>query len=147
MNPIFTLASSPPTNSGFPNDFQDLCAQGVSRAWRMEMASLDMVVRLNSCALQMYRDALWFTPVFFHTALAFYMEYPMNWLSASADAPSRVVAMNSTVDCDAGGEDELAFSMDIAIGERFSTRDAQEQSAEEESTRTGDDIAIAMRAA
>ncbi len=110
-------------NAGLPVDFQDLCAFAMDQALGIEKASLSTVVSLNSSVLDFYQEALRFNPVFGNLidmvsqAVACSIELQMNWLSLLAPYDSSTVAGTS------GGEtqptpDDLAHSMDIAIGAR-----------------------------
>jgi hypothetical protein len=109
-------------NAGFPYDFQDLCLQAMDRAIGIEKASLATVVGLNSSAVDIYKNAFRFAPVFGElldaTAKSFTLciELQMNWLTMMVPHASR-----------SGGQaeppaEELAHSMDIAIGERDTTQ-------------------------
>jgi hypothetical protein len=118
-------------NAGFPVDFQDLCSRAMNRALGIEKASLSTVVSLNSSVLDIYETSLWFAPVFSNLldlvsqAVACSMELQMNWLTLLAPyALSHVATPDSRVASTSGCQaqpaaDELAHSMDIAIGERF----------------------------
>ncbi len=109
-------------------DFQDLCSRVMDQALGIEKAALSTAVSLNSCALDIYQDALWFTPVFgtlFDTvfqALTSMEELQMYWFTLLAPqhvaTPSSAVAGNSGTKAQPSA-DVLAHSMDIAIGERF----------------------------
>jgi hypothetical protein len=104
----------------------------MDRAMGIEKASLATVVRLNSCACEIYQNALWGAPVFGNlfgpaaNALAFYVELQMHWLTmmmphanGSAESLLQVTAPGSTV---ASSSDQqptaevLEQCMDIAIG-------------------------------
>jgi len=115
-------------NAGVPVDFQYLCNFGVDQAIEIEKASLATVVRLNSCVLDIYKNAFWFAPEvgdLFDTAaesFALCMELHLNWLGQLA---SFALSGGSTLANSFGSsqcqptEEVLAHSMDIAIGERF----------------------------
>ncbi len=84
-------------NAGFPGDFPRMCNLGMEQAIEIEKVSLAAVAHLNSCAIEIVRNALWFAPVL-------------------------VPHASRTVESSSGRqptEDELAYAMDIAIGERF----------------------------
>jgi hypothetical protein len=123
MNPRTMPASSPPPNAGFPGDSQDLFSLGMDWAIEIEKASLATVISLNSCVLDIYKNALWFTPAsgnlldMASRALAFSMELQTNWLTVLAPhASSHVATQGRQAQPTA---DELAYSMDIAIGAQF----------------------------
>jgi hypothetical protein len=109
-------------NVEFPSDFQDLCSLAMDQAMGIEKASLTTVVRLNSSVIDIYKNAFWFAPVFgdlLDTAaksFAFCIELQMNWLTMMMPHAS-----SSESQAESPAE-ELAHSMDIAIGERDTTR-------------------------
>jgi hypothetical protein len=115
----------------FLGDFQDLCSFGMDQAIEIGKASLATYVHVNSCVLDIYKNASYFTPVFGNLldvasqALAFSLELQMNWLTALAPhGLSHVEIPGSTVAGNSGRRDEtteegLAHSMDIATGARF----------------------------
>jgi hypothetical protein len=114
-------------NAGVPVEFQHLCNFGMEGAIEIEKASLATVVCLNSCVLDLYKNAFWFAPEvgnLFDTAaesFAFCMELHRNWLDQLA---SLALSGESAVASSSGRQakpkaDALAHSMDIAIGERF----------------------------
>jgi hypothetical protein len=97
----------------------------MDQALGIEKASLATVVSLNSCVLDIYQDALRFTPVFGNLfdmaaqAVACSMKMQMNWLTLLT--PQHVATPDSRVASTSGGqaqprEEDLAHSMDIAIG-------------------------------
>ncbi len=111
MNHRTTLAeNSAPSASTV--DFQDVCSLGMDQAIGIENPSLDIKQKTS-----------WFSPVgkLFKAAaqaLGFCMEMQRSWLSVVAPhATSRVstVASNSSSQSPAS-PDDLAYSMDIAIG-------------------------------
>jgi hypothetical protein len=115
-------------NVGVPVDFQDLCNFGMGRATEDEKASLATVVCLNSCVLDLYKNAFWFAPEvgnLFDTAaesFAFCMKLHLNSLDqlASLTLPGvRTVATSFGSSQTQPTAEVLAQSMDIAIGERF----------------------------
>jgi hypothetical protein len=103
----------------------------MDHALGIEQASLATVVSLNSSVLDIYKSSLWFTPVLGNLldmvsqAVACSMELQMSWLTLMAPfASSHVAAAGSTVASSSGSQaqptaDELAYSMDIAIGPQF----------------------------
>jgi hypothetical protein len=138
MNPRTVAARSAPLsfvaanedqtpNAGFSVDFQDLCSLAMDQALGIEKESLVPVVDFNSCLLDIYKNALWFTPIFGNhpgmasQALAFSVEMQMSWLTLLAPhALSHVSTVTSSSSSqDQPNEEELAQSMDIALGERF----------------------------
>jgi hypothetical protein len=116
----------PPDNAALSADSQDLCSLGMDRAIGIERASLPTGVRLNSCVIDIYKKASWFVPVgklFKATAQAigFCIEMRRSWLSLLAP---HALSHVSTGASRSGRQaqptaDELAYSMDIAIKERF----------------------------
>jgi hypothetical protein len=136
--PMLVTAKQTQTRStGFAVDFQDMCAQEMDRALGIHKASLDSAVQLHSCASEMYKafdlynNASWFAPMleafidgaaksFAHCMKlhAHCMEMHRTWLTLLAPnaLPYRKAStfVNDTV---ATGE-ELAYHMDIAIGEQ-----------------------------
>lgn len=99
--------------AGFTADFQDLFDLGMKQ-----------IVCLNSCMLEISRNAFLFTSVpgnLFDTAdesFAFCMELQQNWLAMLMPRASSLVASSSGSQAQPT-PDELAHYMDIAIGERF----------------------------
>jgi hypothetical protein len=117
-------------NVGFSSDLQDLCSLAMDQAIGIEKASLTTVVRLNSSVIDIYKNAFWFAPVFgdlLDTAaksFAFCIELQMNWLTIMVPHANEVAAPSSTVASSSGSQapptaEELAHSMDIAIGAQF----------------------------
>jgi hypothetical protein len=107
-------------------EFQDLCSLGMDRAIGIEKASLASGVRLNACVLDIYKKASWFAPVgkLFKAAaqaIASCIEMQQNWLTLLAPhALSHVSTVASRFGSQAQPTpDELAYSMDIAIGAQF----------------------------
>jgi hypothetical protein len=113
-----------PANSAAPSantvDFQNLCGLGMDRAIGIEKASLDIK-----------KKASWFAPLLgylFNTvtkAFASCMESQRNWLNMRVPCATSHVgtaASNSSSQAQST-PDELAYSMDIAIGERFTAPD------------------------
>jgi hypothetical protein len=104
-------------------NYQDLCGFGLAQAIENEKTALSALVRINSYLLDVYKGAFPFAPVhrnflyFSAQALARLMEFQMNWFSPvpSTFAPAKDDSSNQQTD------DELAYSMDIAIGERHVT--------------------------
>lgn len=124
--------------AGYSADFQELCAQEMDRALGIHKVSLDSAVQLQSCAIEFYQAidicnyASSFTPVigaFLDTAeksfaqcLELYthcMEMQRSWLTLLAPY---ALPYQETVASGSGSEavataEELAYHMDIAIGE------------------------------
>jgi hypothetical protein len=125
---LMTAHEGKTPNAGVPIDLQNLCNFGMDRATEIEKASQATVVCLNSCVLDIYKNAFWFAPevgTLFDTAaesFAFCMESQMNWLDQLA---SLALSGVCTVASSSGSRqaqptsEVLAHSMDIAIGERF----------------------------
>lgn len=96
----------------------------MDQALAIEKASEATVVSLNSCAINLYKSSLWSAPAFSDLLdmvaqiLAFSMELQMNWLTLLTPHASSQMASSSGSQAQATG-DELAHSMDVAIGERF----------------------------
>lgn len=107
----------------FSKEFQDLCSFAMDQALVIEKASQATAASLNSYAIDFYKSSLWFAPAFNDLLdmaaqnLAFCMELQMNWLTLLTPYASSM-ASNSGNQVQATG-DELARSMDVAIGERF----------------------------
>lgn len=109
-------------------DFQYLCDFGMDRAIAIQKVSLSTFFSLNSFAVDIYKNALWSTPGFGNLldmtsqALDFTMELQMNWLTMLAPhALWHITTPRSLVASTSGRQnepaaDELAYSMDIAIG-------------------------------
>ncbi len=99
----FVAANEAQTHkAGFSADFQDLCSRAMDQALGIEKASLSTVVTLNSCALDIYQEALRFNPVFGNLfdlaaqAVACSIELQMSWLTLLAPpALSHVAAAGS----------------------------------------------------
>jgi hypothetical protein len=102
----------------------------MDQALGIEKASLSTVVRLNACVLNIYQEALRFTPVFGNLfdlaaqAVACSIEFQMHLLAPLAPHAASHVAAASPFASTSGGQpqptpDDLAHSMDIAVGERF----------------------------
>jgi hypothetical protein len=111
-----------PTNAAFPGAFQDECNCGMDEAIAFEEVSRSTVLRLNSYALEISENASWLTPVvgglFYMVAksIAFCIELQMNWLTLFT--PHALSHPSSVPDSQAQPTaEELAYSMDIAIGE------------------------------
>jgi hypothetical protein len=123
--PFLATASECQTpDVGFPGDFQDLCSFAMDQALAVERASEATVVSLNSCAIDLYKSSLSFAPAFSDLldivaqTLAFSMELQMYWLTLLAPHASSQVASSSGSQAQATG-DELAHTMEVAIGERL----------------------------
>ena len=133
-------------NAGFPAVSRDVRSREIDQAME-EKASPLMVVRLNSYVLDIYKNAFMFAPAFGYL------------LDTAAGTLLNVAAPSSTVAGSSRGQaqptaEELAHSMDIAIGERFiapsstvtSISGGQAQPTEEV-PESSMEIAIAARAA
>jgi hypothetical protein len=139
MNPRTVAARSAPLsfvaanedqtpNAGFSVDFQDLCSLAMDQALGIEKASsLTPVVDSNSCLLDIYKNAFCIAPVLSNLSdaaaqvVASCVEFQMGLFALLApNTLSHVstVASSSSSQHEPTAE-ELAFSMDIALGERF----------------------------
>jgi hypothetical protein len=104
-------------NAGFPGDFQDLFSFGMDQAIEIQKASLSTVGCLNSCAIDIYKNAFWFAPVLSNLfgaaaqSFASCMKLQLNWLTMPIGASRSAASPSSSAE-------ELANCMDIAIGER-----------------------------
>jgi hypothetical protein len=158
-------------NAGFPAVSRDVRSREIDQAME-EKASPLMVVRLNSYVLDIYKNAFMFAPAFGYLldtaakSFALCMEWQVNCLTLMASRAKEgygtllnVAAPSSTVAGSSRGQaqptaEELAHSMDIAIGERFiapsstvtSISGGQAQPTEEV-PESSMEIAIAARAA
>lgn len=152
--------SSPPSNPGFPGDFQVLCSFAMDQALGIEEASLSTAFVLNSYAIDICKNAFWFAPIVGNLldmaaqSVACSMELQKNWLTLLAPhALLHPATPHSRVASTSGGQaqptaEELACSMDIAIGARLiapSSSDNQAHSIEEV-PENDMDIAIGARA-
>lgn len=127
----------PTQAAGFAVDFQDLCAQEMDRALGIHKATLDSAVQLHSCAIEMYqaldpyRNTSWFVPVFesFIDAVAqsfahcmklhaHCMEMHRTWVALLAPNAFLFREASTFMSHTAARADELAYHMDIAIGEQ-----------------------------
>ncbi len=128
MKPRTTPASSPPPDAGFPIDFQDLCSRAMDQALGIEKVSLSTVVSLNSCVLDIYQEALRLTPVFGNLfnlaaqAVACSIELQMKGFTLMTGqhvaTPGSAFVSPSGTKAQPTAE-ELAQSMDVAIGEKL----------------------------
>jgi hypothetical protein len=124
MNPRIMPANSPPPIAGFPGHFQDLCSFAMDQAIGIEKVSLTTFVSLNSSLIDIYKSAFCCSPVFSDLvdtaakSLALSMEMQMNWLSMMLPPATGSLRVASSVDDPPARpvEDELADSMDVAIG-------------------------------
>jgi hypothetical protein len=125
----------------------------MDQALGIEKASLTPVGGVNSCPPDLYKNALWFTPIYGNhpgmasKALAFSMEMQMSWLTLLAPhALSHVSKVTSSSSSQAQlNEEELAFSMDIALGERVAPPSRMVAKPEAEAVAQSMDIAIGER--
>jgi hypothetical protein len=123
--PLAAAKTSP--NAGFPGDFQDLCSLAMDQALGIEKESLTPVVSFNSYSLDLYKSAFCIVPVLSNFsdmathAFASCVELQMGLIALLAPHPlsqvSTVTSCSSSQD--QPNEEELAFSMDVALGERF----------------------------
>jgi hypothetical protein len=138
MNPRTVAARSAPLsfvaanedqtlNAGFPVDFQDLCSLAMDQALGIEKESLAPVVGFNSCLLDLYQNAFCIAPVLSNLSdaaaqvFASCVELQMGLIALLApNTLSHVSTVaSSSRSQDQTTPDELAYSMDIALGERF----------------------------
>jgi hypothetical protein len=136
MNPRTTAARSAPLlpvdaaqsqDARFFDVIQDLCSSAMDQALGIEKASLAPVVGSHSCLLGMYERALSFTPVFGNyleavsQALASSMELQLKFLNLLALPVWSHASQGEVIS--AGQHqptaDELAQSMDVALGEQY----------------------------
>ena len=131
---LFLVASNEghTPNAEIPDDSLRLWSLGMEQAIEIEKVSLATLACLNSCTIEIFKNAWWFAPVL-------------------------VPGVSRTVESSSGGqptEDELAYAMDIAIGEQYtvprstvtSISSGQAQPTEE-LPESGMEIAIMARAA
>jgi hypothetical protein len=101
--------------------FQDLFARGMDQALGIEKASLDTVVCLSSCAIDIYKNAFCLAPavreLFDATGKAFAacLEMQMSWMTIMAPRVAGHSASSSGSQYQASAE-MLEQSMDVAIG-------------------------------
>jgi hypothetical protein len=109
--------------TGFTADFQELYSHGMDRALGIEKASLAAVVSLNSCAIDIYRNAFWFVSslggLFEMAAQGFAscMELQLSLLTLMGSNVSSTVASFHGMQVRLTAE-VLESSMDIAMGAR-----------------------------
>jgi hypothetical protein len=143
-SPFLMTASKDQTRTtGFAVDFQDLCAQEMDRALGIHKASLDSAVSLHSCAIEMYKsvdlysNASWCVPVLeaFIDAAAKSFAHCMKlhahcaemhraWLALLAPNALPYGEASTFMNQTTAPSDELAYHMDIAIGERHFAEEA-----------------------
>jgi hypothetical protein len=114
------------SNAGFSVDFQDLCSLAMDQALGIEKESLAPVVGFNSRLLDLYKNAFCIAPVLSNLsdaaahAFALCVELQMGWIALLA--PNTLSHVSTVASCSSSQDqttpDELAFSMDIALGER-----------------------------
>ena len=139
MNPRTVAARSAPLsfvaanedqtpNAGISVDFQDLCSLAMDQALGFGRESLAPVVGFNSCLLDLYKDAFYIVPVLSNLsdaaahAFAICVELEMGWVALLAPHASTHVSPVVSISASSHDQttpDELAYSMDIALGERF----------------------------
>jgi hypothetical protein len=126
--PLAAAKKDQTPNAGFPFDFQDLCSLAMDQALGIEKESLVPVVGFNSRLLDLYQNAFCIAPVLSNLSdaaaqvFASCVELEMGLIALLAPHTlSRVstVASSSGSSQDQPNEEELAYSMDIALGERF----------------------------
>jgi hypothetical protein len=132
-------------DAGFPGDFQDLCSFAMDQALAIEKASQATVVSLNSCMLDIFGNSIDMASKSF----AFCMELQMNWLTMFAPHVfSHVAAAGRQAHPSA---DEVALSMDIAVGEsratEITTISGSQARPAAEPQESGVDMAMSARAA
>jgi hypothetical protein len=110
----------------FPVDFQNLYSHGMGRAVEIHKASLAATVCLQSCAIDIYRNASCLTPEFAAfldlaaKSFALCVELHSNWLSLLAPPGMTLIGFGKQA---APTGDELAHHMDIACGHRHTVSD------------------------
>lgn len=133
----FAANHDQPRAAGFAVDFQDLCAQEMDRALGIHKASLDSAVQMHSCAMEMYQvldlynHASWFQPALaavigaaaesFARCMQLHahcMEIHRTWLTLLAPYLLSYREASSFLHEAEATAEELAYHMDIAIGER-----------------------------
>jgi hypothetical protein len=137
MNPRTIAARSAPflpaaeTDRGttaevlFSTAFPDWFSHAMDQALGIEKPSLAPIVGLNSCLFDIYKNALWFTPAFgnhsemMSQALACVMEFQMKCFTLLPPQTTRAVNASNFRSETQPTEEELARSMDVALGERF----------------------------
>jgi hypothetical protein len=105
-------------NAGVPVYFRYLCNFGMSRATENEKASLATVLCLNSCVLDLTKNAFWFVPEV-STLFDMAAESFASCMELLALSGVRTVATSFGSSQAQPTPEVLAQSMDIAIGERF----------------------------
>jgi len=131
-------------------EFQDLCIFAMDQALEIENASFDVAVCLNSCLMDICKNAF-FAPVLGNLsnaaaqALASCVELQVNYLTLLIPGSHRLAGPSPSAE-------ELAHCMDIAIGERFiasgsavASRSRRRAQPEAEVSETDMDIAIGAR--
>jgi hypothetical protein len=172
---LMTANEEQASAAGFAVDFQELCAREMDLALGIHKASLDSAVSLHSCAIEMCEaidicnQASCFTEVFgtyFGTyidaatkSFALCMELHRCWLTIAAPyaLPYDIPFAGGFGHQAVAASDELAYHMDLAIGEQsfaadeFAVSSADLRAApaaqEEETDRDEMDIAVGSRAA
>lgn len=119
--PFVATEAGQTSDAGFPSDFQEMCSFAMDQAIGIEKASLATVVCLNSCAIDIYKNGLWFSPVLGNLfdaaaqAFASCMELQMNFLARQASHISGTVASIHGMQVRQTAE-VLERSMDIVTG-------------------------------
>ena len=126
--PLFLAAAEQAQTpyAGFAAEFQELCSLAMDQAIGIEKASLAAIASFQSCAIDIDKNSSWDSPALGKLseaaaqAIASCIELQLSWLALLA---SHTLSRVSTVAGRSGSQstaaDELAYSMDIAIGERF----------------------------
>lgn len=129
-------------DAGFTAEFQELCSLAMDRALGFEKASLDAVVQMQSCAIDVLESASWASPLVSPAlgdlidlavqAITLCLELQLNWLAVMTPVeiektetslrvvlPARKpVGSVRTLSHSTGDGLDHSVSMDIAIGER-----------------------------
>ena len=171
MNPRTVAARSAPlsfvaanedqtSNDGFSVDFQDLYSLAMDQALGIEKESLSPVVGSKSCLLDLYKNSFCIASVLSNHsdtaahALASCVELQMGLIVLLA--PHALSQVSTETSCsssqDQPNEEELAFSMDIALGERFTASgrmpactSSKHTQPEPEAVAQGRDVAVEER--
>jgi hypothetical protein len=121
--PLFPMKEQTP-DADFMVDFQDLFVLAMDQAIGIEKASLAAVVCLNSDAIDSSMNALRYSPAFGNLfssaaqAFASCMELQLSLMSLMGSHVSDTLESISGMQAQLT-EEVLAYSMDIALGERF----------------------------
>lgn len=169
-SPFVLAANQDQTWAAGLADFQDLCAQEMDRALGIHKASLDSAVQLHSCAMELYQaldlynNAAQFAPAlaalidaaaksFAHCMElhAHCMEIHRAWLTLLAPHALACTEASTFLHETEATAEELASSMDIAIGERHVAGDEMfagfQTGLAAQAAESGMDAAMGLRAA